>query len=165
MKSDDRPWLSTYESLGKDWHTLPELPEKTLSDYVRGYANQFPDREALVFLGQVLTYKQLDTLADRFAALFAAQGAVEGDVLGLQLPNTPQYVIGFIAAARLGMVTTSISPLMTPPEIIHQANDAKVKIFMTLTPFWQTSTQAVLGKVPTLSDVIVSGPKIGRAHV
>ena len=38
MKSDTRPWLSTYESMGHDWHTLPELPEKTLSDYVRGYA-------------------------------------------------------------------------------------------------------------------------------
>lgn len=158
MNSDNRPWLSTYESMGKDWYTLPELPEKTLSDYVRDYASQFPDREALVFLGQAITYKQLDALADRMAALFAKQGAGEGDVLALQLPNTPQYVIGFIAAARLGMVTTSISPLMTPPEITHQANDAKVKILMTLMPFWQTSVQPVLGKVPTLSTVIVSGP-------
>ena len=158
MNQENRPWLSTYESLGKDWYTLPELPEKTLSDYVRGYASQFPDREALVFLGQAITYKQLDELADRMAALFAAQGAGEGDVLGMQLPNTPQYVIGFIAAARLGMVTTSISPLMTPPEITHQANDAKVKILMTLVPFWQTSVQPVLGKVPTLSTVIVCGP-------
>ncbi len=158
MNQENRPWLSTYESLGKDWYTLPELPEKTLSDYVRGYAAQFPDREALVFLGQAITYKQLDELADRMAALFAEQGAGEGDVLGMQLPNTPQYVIGFIAAARLGMVTTSISPLMTPPEITHQANDAKVKILMTLVPFWQTSVQPVLGKVPTLSTVIVSGP-------
>lgn len=158
MNSVNRPWLSTYESLGKDWHTLPELPEKTLSDYVRDYATQFPDREALVFLGQALTYKQLDVLADRMAALFASQGAREGDVLGMQLPNTPQYVIGFIAAARLGMVTTSISPLMTPPEITHQANDARIKILMTLMPFWQTSVQPVLGKVPSLGTVIVSGP-------
>ena len=158
MNQESRPWLSTYESLGKDWYTLPELPEKTLSDYVRGYATEFPDREALVFLGQALTYKQLDTLADRMAALFAEQGATEGDVLGIQLPNTPQYVIAFIAAARLGMVTTSISPLMTPPEITQQANDAKVKILMTLMPFWQTSVQPVLGKVPTLTTVIVSGP-------
>ena len=35
MTSDNRPWLSTYESLGYDWHTLPALPEKTLSNYVR----------------------------------------------------------------------------------------------------------------------------------
>ncbi|MGB2246562.1 MAG: class I adenylate-forming enzyme family protein [Alcanivorax sediminis] len=158
MNSVNRPWLSTYESLGKDWHTLPELPEKTLSDYVRDYATQFPDREALVFLGQALTYKQLDALADRMAALFVSQGAREGDVLGMQLPNTPQYVIGFIAAARLGMVTTSISPLMTPPEITHQSNDARIKILMTLMPFWQTSVQPVLGKVPSLGTVIVSGP-------
>ncbi|WP_339344429.1 AMP-binding protein [uncultured Alcanivorax sp.] len=158
MKSDTRPWLSTYESMGYDWHTLPELPEKTLSDYVRGYADQFPDREALVFLGHAMSYRQLDEMADRMAALFVAQGAKAGDVLGLQMPNTPQYVVAFIAAARLGMVSTSISPLMTPPEIIHQASDARVKILMTLMPFWQTSIPPVLGKIESLSTVIVSGP-------
>ncbi|MBQ24976.1 MAG: AMP-binding protein [Alcanivorax sp.] len=144
--------------MGYDWHTLPELPEKTLSDYVRGYAEQFPDREALVFLGHAMSYRQLDEMADRMAALFVAQGAKAGDVLGLQMPNTPQYVVAFIAAARLGMVSTSISPLMTPPEIIHQASDARVKILMTLMPFWQTSIPPVLGKVESLSTVIVSGP-------
>ena len=158
MTSDNRPWLSTYASLGYDWHTLPELPEKTLSDYVRDHGQQFPDREALVFLGKAITYRQLDQLADRMAALFASRGAKAGDVLGLQMPNTPQYVVAFIAAARLGMVTTSISPLMTPPEIIHQANDAQVTILLTLVPFWQTSVPPVLGKVATLSTVIVSGP-------
>ena len=158
MTSDNRPWLSTYESLGYDWHSLPALPEKTLSNYVRDYAEQFPDREALVFLGQAITYQQLDHLADRMAALFTAQGAKAGDVLGLQMPNTPQYVVAFIAAARLGMVSTSISPLMTAPEITHQANDAQVKILFTLMPFWQTSVPPVLGKVHTLSTVIVSGP-------
>lgn len=158
MKSDTRPWLSTYESMGYDWHALPELPEKTLSNYVRGYAEQFPDREALVFLGHAMSYRQLDEMADRMAALFVAQGAKAGDVLGLQMPNTPQYVVAFIAAARLGMVSTSISPLMTPPEIIHQASDARVKILMTLMPFWQISIPLVLGKVESLSTVIVSGP-------
>ncbi|WP_063518927.1 MULTISPECIES: class I adenylate-forming enzyme family protein [unclassified Alcanivorax] len=158
MKSDTRPWLSTYESMGHDWHSLPELPEKTLSDYVRGYAEQFPDREALVFLGQAMSYRQLDEMADRMAALFVSQGVKAGDVLGLQMPNTPQYVVAFIAAARLGMVSTSISPLMTPPEIIHQASDARVKILMTLMPFWQTSIPPVLGKVESLQTVIVSGP-------
>jgi len=158
MTSDNRPWLSTYASLGYDWHTLPALPEKTLCDYVRDHGQQFPDREALVFLGKAITYRQLDQLADRMAALFVARGARAGDVLGLQMPNTPQYVVAFIAAARLGMVTTSISPLMTPPEIIHQANDAQVTILLTLVPFWQTSVPPVLGKVATLSTVIVSGP-------
>jgi len=158
MTSDNRPWLSTYESLGYDWNTLPDLPKKTLSDYVRDYAEQFPDREALVFLGKAISYRQLDNLADRMAALFAAQGAKAGDVLGLQMPNTPQYVVAFIAAARLGMVSTSISPLMTAPEITHQANDAQVKILLTLMPFWQTSVPPVLGKVETLSTVIISGP-------
>ncbi|MGJ3254922.1 MAG: class I adenylate-forming enzyme family protein [Alcanivorax sp.] len=158
MTSDNRPWLSTYASLGVDWHSLPDLPEKTLSDYVRDFAQQFPEREALVFLGQAITYRQLDNLADRMAGLFAAQGASAGDVLGLQMPNTPQYVVAFIAAARLGMVSTSISPLMTPPEITHQANDAQVKILLTLMPFWQTSVPPVLGKVDSLSTVIVSGP-------
>lgn len=158
MKTDRHPWLATYDALGLDWHQLPPLPDKTLSDYVRDYAQQFADREALVFMGQAISYRQLDQLADRMAVLFQQLGCEPGDVVGLQMPNTPQYVVAFVAAARLGLVCTSISPLMTPPEIIHQANDANVKVLLTLEPFWQAAVQKVLGEVPGLSAVLVSGP-------
>ncbi|EKF73555.1 AMP-dependent synthetase and ligase [Alcanivorax hongdengensis A-11-3] len=158
MHTDNRPWLQTYKELGCDWQALPDLPDSTLSDYIRQHAETFPEREALVFLGQAISYAELNRLADRLAGLLLDLGCRPGDVLGVQLPNTPQYVVAFIAAARLGMVTTSISPLMTTVELTHQANDARVKVMLTLAPFWQGVIQPAADNIDTLSAVLVSSP-------
>lgn len=154
----ERPWLKTYREMGVDWHTVPPVPDKTLSDYLRDHAAQFPEREALVFMGQGLTYRELDARIERMAALLTAQGCRKGDVLGLHLPNMPQYVVAFGAAARLGMVCTSISPLMTPTEVAHQGNDARVRVLLTLQPLWEQVIQHAVGDMRSLDTVLVSGP-------
>ncbi|MDX1804169.1 MAG: AMP-binding protein [Alcanivorax sp.] len=158
MAVEHRPWLAAYDALGHDWHQLPTLPEKTLSDYIRDHARHHGDREALVFLGQSIRYAELDQLADRLASLLVALGCQPGEVLGVQLPNTPQYVVALVAAARLGMVCTSLSPLMKPVELGHQLQDAGVKVMLTLAPFWDTVVQPALAGCDSLEAVLLSSP-------
>lgn len=150
------PWSLTYEALGKDWHQIPELPHLTLSGYVREHARHLGTREALVFLGKGMSYAELDKLADRCANLFLSLGCKRGDVLACHLPNTPQYVVALIAAARIGMLTTCISPLLTATEIAHQANDAKVKVLITLDALLPTSVTPLKDLIPSLEVVLVS---------
>ena len=158
MTSERRPWLAIYEELGLDWHAVPALEERNLSDYVRAHARDFGEREALVFLGRPLTYAELDALADRMAATLQGLGCQAGDVLGLQLPNTPQYVVAFVAAARLGMVCTSISPLMSASEVTHQARDARVSVILALDANWENVLARVVDDVPGLHTVLLSSP-------
>lgn len=158
MKTNTHPWLKVYEELGLDWSRVSVPEDKTLSDYVRDHARHFPDREALVFLGRGLTYAQLDTEADHAARVLQNAGCRAGDVLGIQLPNVPQYVIAFIAAARAGMVSTSISPLMTPPEIRHQATDAGVRVLLTMDSLHEQGVARVLDELPGLQEVLVAAP-------
>ena len=151
-----QPWLATYEKLGVDWQSLPDVPEKTMSDYIRDHASQFADRPALVYFGVTTSYSELDHLADKFANHLVSVGCKKGDVLGIQLPNTPQYVVGMIAAARLGMKVTSVSALLTPPEVIHQCNDASVKVLLTLDAIFNATGAMLEGKIPSLAQVVVS---------
>jgi long-chain acyl-CoA synthetase len=74
------------------------------------------------------------------------------------LPIAPQYVVAFIAAARLGMVCTSLSPLMTPRELACQGNDASVSVLLTLTPLWQNVVSEVVEQINSLRHVLVSAP-------
>jgi long-chain acyl-CoA synthetase len=157
MNEVTHPWLRVYAELGLDWSVLPDIPAHTLSGYIRAHAKAFPDREALGDLGASLSYRKLDQLADRFANLLLSQGCRRGDVLGIHMPNTPQYVVAFIAAARLGVVVTSISPLLTAPEIRHQACDASVKVLLTSAPLFQAAIKPVVDQIPSLTHVIVSG--------
>jgi long-chain acyl-CoA synthetase len=158
MHTEILPWLTTYQALGKEWHSLnlPVLPPNTLSDYVREHARAYGEREALVYLGAGMSYAQLDQLADRCANLLLSLGCQRGDVLACHLPNTPQYVVAMVAAARIGMVTTSISPLLTGSEIAHQANDAKVKVLLTLDALFAGPVAQLKDQVPTLEAVLVA---------
>ena len=70
--------LGMVNALGSDPARILEralVPDVHRLTYAVGYV---PDREALVFLGKAITYRQLDQLADRMAALFVARGARAG---------------------------------------------------------------------------------------
>lgn len=152
----DRPWLKTYAELGLSWDHTPLLPKKSLADYIEEHVAAFPERTALVYLGQEISYRTLDEQANRLAHVLKAEGCGKGDVLGIHLPNTPQYILGFVAAAKLGMVVTSISALLTPPEIAYQANDARVKVLLSLDALFNAAVKPVLGQIPSLKLALVS---------
>lgn len=155
--SANRPWLSTYAELGLDWHAVPEVPAKSFADYVEEHARERGEREALVYLGKAIAYAELDALSNRLANALAGLGCKAGDVLGVHLPNTPQYVVAFLAASKLGMVVSSISPLLTPPEVVHQANDARIDVLITFEALFAPVAARVAPQVATLKHVIVSG--------
>jgi len=150
------PWLSTYESLGKNWHSVPDVPINTLSGYIREHAQTFGDRTALVYLGHRISYRDLNEMANRLANHLASLGFGSGDVMGIHLPNTPQYVVALVAASRLGMIVTSLSPLMTGNEIVHVANDAGVKVIMTLDNLYSAVIEKISNEISSLKAVIVS---------
>ncbi|MGC1508592.1 AMP-binding protein [Ketobacter sp.] len=151
-----QPWLNTYKKLGLDWSQIPDVPAKTLSDYIRDFGQQFADRAALVYCRVTTSYSQLDHQVDKFAHVLQAAGCSTGDVLAIQLPNIPQYVIGMAAAARLGLKVTSVSPLLTPPEVIHQCNDAQVHALLTFEPIFTATHGLLVNRIATLKQVIVA---------
>lgn len=152
----NHPWLTTYQALGLQWDQLPALPEKTLSDYVQDHAQRYAERAALTFAGTILTYRELDERASQLAHGLRAAGLIGGDRLAIQLPNTPQYVVGLIAAARLGVVVTSLSPLLTAREASGQCQDANVKALLTLDDLYDAMGAVLAKSVPSLSLIAVT---------
>ncbi|MEW5910995.1 MAG: long-chain fatty acid--CoA ligase [Thermodesulfobacteriota bacterium] len=125
----ERPWYG-------DWPQgvpkLLEFPQVSLSDLLRDTATAYPNDKAIVFLDSVLRYRELDDAVDRLATALAKLGLVKGDVLALILPNSPQFVIAFYAAQRLGLAVTAINPTYKALEIKHQLNDSGAKALVVL---------------------------------
>src|SRR5205823_4044882 len=90
-----------------------------LGDLLRTAARDRPEAEAFRYRGERLTYRDWDTLADETAAALAARGIGRGDVVALLLPSTPFYLVGYLAAARLGAITTGINVRYRRTEIGH----------------------------------------------
>ncbi|MFI7614146.1 class I adenylate-forming enzyme family protein [Nonomuraea terrae] len=71
-------------------------------------ARRFGERAA-VFTGSVpLSFAELDRLSDEVAAGLAHRGCRIGDIVILALPDGPEFVICYVAAAKIGAVTAGV---------------------------------------------------------
>lgn len=89
-----------------------------LTDICRRAAADFSDDTAyLTDAGWGITYAELDRAADEAAAGLAERGVVEGDAVALVLPSIIDYIVLYLALARIGAVTAGINPKLRPREI------------------------------------------------
>ena len=151
---DERPWLNAYDP------GIPadiDIPEKTYTDALLGGLTAFPDRAAMHFMGATLSYRQLDEMSRRFAAFLTAGGVQRGDVVGLSLPNIPQFLIALCGALRAGCTVSGVSPLLRPKELSHQINDSGCKVLVTLDAVFERVVTRIEHEVPGLSHVVAGG--------
>lgn len=140
----ERPWFRFYEE-GVP-HTL-EVPPVPLHQFVETSAQEFPSNVAIKMvlrylpLGQViqasLTYRQLQAAMEQFAAGLHALGVRKGDRVAIMLPNTPQFVIAFFGALRIGAIGVNTNPTYTPRELEHQLKDSGAETIVLLSPFYE----------------------------
>jgi long-chain acyl-CoA synthetase len=150
--TEHRPWFTTWrDGVPK---TMAPYPEVSVFSLLADSAAGFPDRPAIAFLGKHLTFAELLSEVERFSAVLAGLGVRKGDRVGLLLPNSPQYVIAWYAAVRLGAIAVGNNPLYTQRELAHQIKDFEPRVMIVLDqlyPAWA----AVAGEVD-VSDVVVT---------
>ena len=81
---------------------------KNLIEYFDAAVARHPDKTAIVGGDARLTYGQLATEVNRVAHNLRALGVGPGDVVSVQLFNTPEFVMIHLAASRLGAVTNPL---------------------------------------------------------
>ncbi len=93
---------------------------------------KYPDRAALVYLGERFSYAELGRLVDRFAAGLLEIGVKPKGKVLLYLRNCPQWVIANYAINKIGAVVVPVSPIYTSHELEYIVNDAEVETVICL---------------------------------
>ncbi|SRR6266487_958528 len=125
----EMPWLQNYDS------SVPEqipLPGQLLHDMLSNAARDFPDRPAIIFFGQKISYRELDLLSNRFAHALREAGIQAGDRVAIVLPNVPQCIISFYGTLKAGAIVVLGSPLSNEREIHYQLHDSGAQVLLTL---------------------------------
>lgn len=66
--------------------------------------------------GSTVSYVDLDRRSDEVAVGLARRGVGPGSVVALTLPSNPDYVVTYVALAKLGAVTAGVNPRLTGAE-------------------------------------------------
>jgi acyl-CoA synthetase (AMP-forming)/AMP-acid ligase II len=102
----------------------------TVGDQLRRHARNQPDHLAIAYYDKAgecvlrLSYADLDARVNRTARSLRERGIRRGDVVGIMSANSPDYVVMYLAAAKLGAVTTGINFNFQESEIIYQIQHA-----------------------------------------
>jgi len=66
--------------------------------------------------GTATSYREVDQLADAVASGLLVGGVREGDVVALVLPQSVEHMVTYIAAARIGALTTGVNTRLSEHE-------------------------------------------------
>ena len=90
---------------------------ETLGDLLDELAERHPEKQAIIFGSQRITYKELQDQADILGRSLINLGVKPGDRVALLAPNRPEWIIAAFAIAKLGAITAAISTFSTPTEL------------------------------------------------
>ena len=125
----ERPWLKFYDP-GVPYHIdYPEIPlDRILDNAVRN----FPEKEAILFQGRKITYRELGEQVAHLASGLAQMSLKKGQRMAIMLPNCPQYIVAYYAILKIGGIVVNVSPMYVERELEFQLRDAGVETILAL---------------------------------
>jgi acyl-CoA synthetase (AMP-forming)/AMP-acid ligase II len=135
-----------------------------LGDIVSEAASRYGDRSAYVTAaGHQLSYAQLDKISSEVAVGLSARGVQQRSVVALLLPSTIEYVVLYVALAKLGAVTAGVNSRFTVTE--QQAVIDRIQPDLTLSSAdvaLDATNQVTVEVVDEPSEILRSLRSIGN---
>lgn len=100
----------------------PIIPSVNIYDALALMSSFYRDANAINCLGLTITYQELLDDAAVLARSFRELGIKEGDIVTVSMPDFSQAVVAFLAANKVGALTTFLNPAAGEGEIKHYLN-------------------------------------------
>jgi acyl-CoA synthetase (AMP-forming)/AMP-acid ligase II len=102
----------------------------TVGEILREQAHSRGDHPLLVCDAERISYAEADGRSAQLARGLIALGAGKGSHVGLLYPNSVAFVVGMLAAARVGAVVVPFSTFATTRELHEQLVDSDTEILL-----------------------------------
>jgi fatty-acyl-CoA synthase len=115
----------------------PRLLEITIGQALDAAAERSGDADALVSVAQSVrwSWRELALKAEAMAAGLLALGLAPGDRLGVWSPNCAEWALTQFAAAKVGLILTTINPAHRASELEFTLNTAGVRAIVAACRF------------------------------
>ena len=109
----------------------PTTKEQSLHRLLAQTADQFPEKIALVFQDQKLTYRHLHERANQLATYLVMRGIQKGDIIGVALDRSPEMLITLLAILKAGAAYLPLDPAYPHDRIAFMLTDSSAQMVVT----------------------------------
>ncbi|GAB16642.1 fatty-acid--CoA ligase [Gordonia effusa NBRC 100432] len=114
------------------------------------------DRPLIKYFDGVLTMRDVDERANALANLLTANGFRFGDRFALFTQNNPAFVIGLVAAWKVGGVAVPINPMYTARELTFALIDTGARALLSLDTLYDDVARGVVESGESDVEVVVT---------
>src|SRR5215813_505650 len=101
-----------------------------LSSFIQFHARRTPERVALIYQDDRITYADLMHRIATTAGWLAARGIAPGDVVALLMKNSPAFLELTFAISHLGAVSLPINYRLSADEVGYILEDAGARLLL-----------------------------------
>jgi long-chain acyl-CoA synthetase len=95
-------------------------------------SERYPDKTAVVYLGERLSFSRLQDLSERFGGALTDLGVKKGDKVMIYISNCIQWIIAFLGIQKIGAVIVPVSPIYTSHELDYMIRDSGAETIICL---------------------------------
>jgi long-chain acyl-CoA synthetase len=128
-----------------------------LGNILRRSAARFPDKTALIFKDQRMTYQELDRHVNRVANGLLEMGAQKGDRVAVLLHNCPELIEIYFACSRSGAIFVPINNLLKETELKRIIDYIKPRFLIVDADFERVCQSIVGDGGPTEFMIVLCG--------
>ncbi|KKE99697.1 non-ribosomal peptide synthetase, partial [Mycolicibacterium obuense] len=120
------------DGLGHRAALLHSSEPRTLTALFSQQVTRTPDAPALVSESMTMTYRELDTAADRLARHLHGRGAAPGQVVAILFPRCADAIVVILAVLKTGAAYLPVDPALPDARIDHMLVDAGPVVAVTV---------------------------------
>lgn len=153
LKSGRRNLLDLLSGLFRPISSKRNQPE-TISQVLERVTEKYPTKDAVVCDNIRLTFNQLMEQANRLGTGLSALGIAHGDWVAIMLPNCPEFVVSFLAIAKIGAVVVPVDIYYQQPELKRLLHDGNITTLITSSEFLNTA-KPIISRCASFKNLIL----------
>ena len=132
-------------------------------DMLRRSAARFPNKTAIIWESERLSYAALEGRANRLANALLGLGLTKGAKVAILCRNRPEYAVAFFGVARSGCVLVNVSVLYAPEELAFVLDKADVEVLL-FEDIFAEKVAAIRDTAPKIDTLIAIGGAVDDAE-
>ncbi len=133
----------------------------TIDDIFRNTVEQYPDKTALIFQEEQITFSDLNKQIDKLSGVLSAKGTVKQEKIIIYLPHMPEWVVIWLALQRIAAVAVPVTHFYGYDELAYIVKDSRANtIFCSEKNFEQVmkaSTDSTFKRIVVIGKGDLSG--------